>query len=294
MIVAVRESLFGRPRADVDAALPERAPVDCPLCRRPPRGFGVDFQGFHLARCPTCGLQFQHPRPVFEQLVRAVYGGAYHPPADASVDTRRRGLERQLERLQAMLAAPCRAMLDVGCGAGAFIQFASARGWQVDGTDVVVTDWARETGARLWEGQLPDIEFGPARFDVVRFNHVLEHTQHPLDELRRAREVVTSGGILVVGVPNLAGLTNSLKNWQSRLHLKVKRWRHYGALHHLWFFTPGTLRRLVEAAGFDVVHWETPVPERSGRLDEWATSLVRRPVEALCGGDVLDLYARVR
>ena len=294
MIVAVEESLFGRSQADVEAALPAREPVDCPLCHRPPCRFGVDFQGFHLARCPTCGLQFQHPRPVFGQLVKAVYGDVYHPPDDASVATRRHGLERQLDRLQAMLAAPCRAMLDVGCGAGAFIRLASARGWQVDGTDVVVTDWARQTGARLWEGQLPDIEFGTARFDVVRFNHVLEHTLYPLDELRRAREVVTKRGLLLVGVPNLVSLTNSLKTWQSRLHLKIKRWRHYGALHHLWFFTPSTLCRLVETAGFDVVHWGTPVPERSGLLDRWVTSLVRRPVEALCRGDVIELYARAR
>ena len=91
---------------------------------------------------------------------------------------------------------------------------------------------------------------------------MLEYTQDPLAELRRARELVTSGGLMCIGVPNLAGLSTRLKSWQSRLHLKRKPWKHYSALHHLWYFTPRTLGRLVEAAGFDVVQWETPVAGR--------------------------------
>ena len=243
--------LFGRPRAEVDAALPDRESVACPICRRTPRPFGVDFQGLHLARCPTCGLEFQHPRPVFAQLATAVYGGAYHRPEEAEADRRHRGLfRRQLARLERLLPADRRTALDVGCGAGAFIRFARDHGWKVDGTDVVVTEWARRTGARLWEGQLPDIAFDGERFDVVRFNHVLEHTQNPLDELRRVRRIVTGEGMLLVGVPNLAGVTNRLKSWQSRLHLKLERWKHYGALHHLWFFTPPDAREARRSGGF--------------------------------------------
>ena len=288
-------SLFGRPRAEVDAALPDRESVICPICQSSPRPFGIDFQGLHLARCPTCGLEFQHPRPVFAQLASAVYGDEYHRPEEALADcSHRRQFRRQLARLEQLLPAERRTALDVGCGAGAFIHFARDRGWKVDGTDVVVTEWAHRTGARLWDGQLPDIDFAAERFDVVRFNHVLEHTQNPLDELRRAREIVTGGGVLLVGVPNLSGVTNRLKYWQSRLHLKLKRWKHYGALHHLWFFNPRTLGRLVETAGFDVVYWETPVPERPGRLEAWATAVMRAPLEAVHGGGFLDLYARAR
>jgi hypothetical protein len=75
-------SLFGRPRAEVEAALPDREAVACPLCGTAPRPFGLDFQGLQLARCATCHLEFQHPRPTFAQLTVAVYGAAYHPPGD--------------------------------------------------------------------------------------------------------------------------------------------------------------------------------------------------------------------
>lgn len=267
----------------------------CPLCRIDPRPFAVDYQGLSLARCATCGLQFHSPRPVFEDLAREVYGAAYHGPHESRVDgARQYQFDRQLAWLaQATSARDRRRVLDVGCGAGAFISLAQPRGWVVDGTDVAVTAAARGTGARMWEGELPSIAFGDERYDVVRFNHVLEHTQDPLAELRAARAVLAERGVLHVGVPNLAGLTIVLKSWQSRLHLKAKPWKHYGALHHLWFFTPRTLTRLVEAAGFEVLGWETPVAPRPGR-PSWVTTLVRAPLETWRLGGILDLYARKR
>ena len=144
----------------------------------------------------------------------------------------------------------------------------------------------------MWEGELPSINFGPARYEVVRFNHVREHTRDPLAELEAARAVLVEGGLLHIGVPNLGGWTITLKSWQSRLHLKRKPWKHYGALPHMWFFTPATLTRLVNAAGFDVLGWETPVAPRPAR-PSWITTLVRAPLEATRLGGMLDLYARV-
>ncbi len=281
-------SLFGRPRAEVEAAFPDRESVVCPICQVEPRRFAVDFQGLSLARCPTCRLELHSPRPTLEQMARAVYGEHYHRADEAPADARhRRQYGRQVDRLEQLQPAG-RRLLDVGCGAGAFLRFGRERGWDVEGTDYVLTPWARESGARVWEGELPLVEFGGARFDVVRFNHVLEHTRDPLSELRAARSVLSPGGVLLIGVPNLAGASLRVKSWQSRLGLKGKRWRHYAALHHLWFFTPATLSRLVETAGFEVAHWETPVLalSRGPRL------AYDRLVERLRTGGILDLYAR--
>jgi 2-polyprenyl-3-methyl-5-hydroxy-6-metoxy-1,4-benzoquinol methylase len=290
----VAGSLFGRPRAEVEAALPDREAVVCPLCGRAPRQFGIDFQGLHLARCGACGLEFQHPRPVFAQLAAAVYAREYHPEGHQTVDgSRERTFARQMERLERCVRRRPAALLDVGCGAGAFLGYARARGWTVGGTDISLTDDARRHGSRLWEGQLPDIDFHDARFDAVRLNHVLEHTQDPLRELRCARRIVADDGVLLIGVPNIAGLSIRLKSWQSRLGLKRRRWKHYGALHHLWFFSPATLAAVVEAAGFSVARWETPAGERPGR-SEWMRSLVKGPLEAVRMGGILDLYARPR
>ena len=123
------------------------------------------------------------------------------------------------------------------------------------------------------------------------FNHVLEHTQNPLTELQRARTLIADDGVLLVGVPNIAGLSIRLKNLQSRMGLKDQCWKHYGALHHLWFFTPATLSALVREAGFEVIAWETPATDRSDR-SSWISAAVRAPLEVLRLGGILDLYAR--
>jgi len=285
-------SLFGGSKEDVAAALQDREAVVCPLCLRSPTPFATDFQGLYLARCHSCGLQFHSPRPLLEQLATTVYGSLYHRPDEATADAgHERHYAHQLARLEGWCDTGRRRLLDVGCGAGAFLRFGRERGWEVDGTDIVVTDWARASGAKVWEGELSAIDFGGARYDVVRFNHVLEHTRDPLIELRVAHELVSPGGILLVGVPNVGGLSPRLKSWQSRLGLKTKRWRHYAALHHLWFFTPTTLKRVAEATGFEVVRWETPVSRRAHR-SEVLTGVYRALLETCRAGSLLDLYAR--
>ena len=286
------DSLFGQSRDVVEAALPDRESVICPLCQCEPELFGIDFQGFHLARCQVCRLEFQHPRPLFDQLADAVYNESYHPDDHHNVDgTRARIFMRQLSRLERYVSGGTASVLDVGCGAGAFLQYAEGQGWEGAGTDVVVTDVVRKSGIKFWEGKLSGITFATEQFAAIRFNHVLEHTQNPLVELRRARSLITDGGVLLIGVPNIAGFSIRMKNLQSRMGLKNHSWKHYGALHHLWFFTPATLAALVRAAGFEVLAWETPVTDRSDRSG-WVSTVIRSPLEVLRVGGILDLYAR--
>ncbi len=287
-------SLFGQPRAVVEGVLPQRERVRCPLCDLEPRPFAVDFQGFQLARCPGCGVEFETPRPSFTDLATKVYIQVYNRAEESSSLSpgRRSHFSRQLCRLEQILGGRGY-LLDVGCGAGAFLSFARERGWEPAGTDIEVNPSAQASGAKVWRGQLGQIDFGGQRFDAIRYHHVLEHTQNPLAELRRAGELLRPGGALVLSVPNLAGLSPRLKNWQSQLGLKAHRWRHYAALHHLWFFTPRTLRRFVKAARFTVVHWETPVEARDGR-PPWLTVLFRLLLEAPRWGSNLDFYCRAR
>jgi len=283
-------SLFGQPREVVEAELAEREPVRCPLCDTDPEPFAVDPQGFQLVRCPQCRLEFVSPRPTLALLAERVYARDYHHErADFELIPENRALfGRQLDRLEQFL--PRRGtLLDVGCGGGAFLRAAQQRGWEAAGTDIELEPAAQSSGARLWAGTLESIDFGGEQFDALRFHHVLEHTPNPLAELERARGLLTPQGVLYLSVPNLAGLSPRLKSWQSRLRLKARPWRHYAALHHLWFFTPATLRRVVERAGFSVARWETPVPPKETQ-PAWVTSLLRAALEAPRWGSILDFY----
>lgn len=287
--------LFGRPRAVVEAELGEREAVRCPLCDCEPERFATDCQGFHLARCPRCQLQFHSPRPPLARLAERVYACHYDDLSEAAsqlTPAKRAQYARQLDRLE-QLWGQRGSLLDVGCGAGAFLRYARERGWEAAGTDIQLSEGARSSRARLWCGRLTDIDFGRDRFSAVRFHHVLEHTENPLADLERARALLNPGGLLYLSVPNLDGLGPRWKSWLSRWGLKRHRWRHYAALHHLWFFTPATLRLLVERAGFEVLHWETPLSTHSPR-PAWLTAVYRRLLEKPRRGSILDFYCRSR
>lgn len=263
--------------------------VLCPLCGIRPKPFAVDYQGFQLCRCPQCDLQFLSPRPTFEQLSEKVYNETYHaePSGDLS-EAKRYQFERQFGTIHKLLGRTGK-ILDVGCGNGTFLKLGQTLGWEPFGCDIWLSPYVRDEKFPLWEGRLLEIDFGGAKFDAIRFNHVLEHTQDPLAELARSRELLMPGGIIFISVPNIAGISTHVKNLQSRLHLKRRRWRHYAALHHLWFFTPQTLRRVIEGAGLRVLRWETPVFKKEGQsaLIEAGS---RQILERFRSSSILDFY----
>ncbi len=279
---------FGKEAAVSSGELIPTEHVRCPMCDRDPVEFAVDYQGFHLCRCPGCGLQFQSPRLSFAELSEKIYTEDYCPGHEESAsDTAYR---RQLANFESLLGRRGK-VLDVGCGNGSFLEFAKENGWDTFGADIRLSPETAKLTCPLWEGRLTDIDFGSNRFDVIRFNHVIEHLQNPLIELERCRSLLEPGGIVFVGVPNLAGLSPRIKNLQSKLGLKRKRWRHYAATHHLYFFTPSTLRMMIERAGFSVVHWETPVDKNYG---SYGGEVYRRLVERTRAGSIIDFYIRPR
>ena len=105
---------------------------------------------------------------------------------------------------------------------------------------------------RLSGGAIVDLESLPRLpdgFDAILAGDVLEHLADPARLLRLAHAALPAGGRLLVSVPNVANL-------YVRLNLLIGRFPHAdrGILDrtHRVFFTAGSLRRLLEAAGFAV------------------------------------------
>ena len=136
-------------------------------------------------------------------------------------------------------------VLDVGVGDGDFLDHMARLGWDVEGTDFSA-DAARHTSERLGGkaihvGQVEQLDLGTQQYDLVTLWDVLEHVYQPLDALRAVQSMVRPGGLLIVSVPNLASLESRLlgRNWG---HLDIPR--------HLSHFTPSSLRKMLQTAGF--------------------------------------------
>jgi 2-polyprenyl-3-methyl-5-hydroxy-6-metoxy-1,4-benzoquinol methylase len=240
---------------------------------------------FRVVRCRSCQLAFTNPRPT-ERTRGLFYPADYAPhlePDATSVapGSWRRMLEwaalrhgygypphgpRALAAIEALLARaifrrrrdrqhwiPFRApgrLLDFGCGADDFLALMRDYGWQVEGVDLfpqVIDVLRRKAGIRAHVGTLPHPDIHAESFDAITMRHSLEHVPFPKEVLAAAANALRVGGVVVVGVPNLGSW--SFKHFQHN-------WVGLALPRHLTHFTPATLRRMVEAAGFRVLSIE--------------------------------------
>ena len=251
---------------------PESVAVEsCPLCDDP-RSTRVhrltDPSGqipgvFELRRCSACGIVYVDPRPGVDALTRLYdedfyfsTGWPYRRLASLVIQCiqscRRRRVERYLRRGQ---------LLDIGCGDGHFVHHMARHGWDATGLDFSPSAIARArripNGGRFRLGTLDDFDFPPGRLDLITLWQVLEHIGEPRPLLARCHELLKRGGVLVVAVPNIDGLSS---------RLTAQRWWGLDVPRHLVHYSPATLRRSLERAGFGVVR----IRHRSLQYDPYA------------------------
>jgi 2-polyprenyl-3-methyl-5-hydroxy-6-metoxy-1,4-benzoquinol methylase len=204
---------------------------------------------FSLVRCGDCGLVATFP-PVPPAEI-----GRYYPPSYYGDNNRRfnallEGLipffrNRRARAIEKFV--PEGKILDVGCGRGILPALMRERGWEAHGLEFSETS-ARHARDELqlpvFVGDFLQSPYADGSFDTVVLWHVLEHVPDPVAAIRRARQVLRPGGLLVIAVPNFESLQ---ARWTGRhwFHLDVPR--HY---HH---FGLAVLRRLLVSNGFSIL-----------------------------------------
>lgn len=229
--------------------------------------------------CRQCGLARTSPRPTVESLGTA-YPEDYAPHKDkgeradaprgllrwALVNLRGYPLGRRTPAAFRWLLAPLGAaalagrhaagylpysgearLLDFGCGAGGYVAKMAAAGWKAEGLDASpnAVRRGREAGLTLHQGTLPGAALEPGSFDVVTMWQALEHVPSPKATLEAVRPLLRPGGRLLIVCPRLDSLE---ARWFGPAWFALELPR------HLTHFTAETLRRHLEAAGFEVEH----------------------------------------
>jgi 2-polyprenyl-3-methyl-5-hydroxy-6-metoxy-1,4-benzoquinol methylase len=226
--------------------------------------WGRHYKGFTLVRCRRCGLRYVNPRPRAEDVLD-VYGDRYFDKwrareADPDAEARAGADDRRYaDVVLAHARAEKPSVLDVGTGRGSFLIHlgATGRAGRLAGTDVTDVNAEHLRGHRieLHVGELDDL--APGAWDAVTAHHVLEHVLDPNAFLESCRRLLAPGGILHVVVPNEGSAISRWKSFQSRARLKSRPFKHLSPEHHLWFFEPATVTRLLEKNGFRVVYLST-------------------------------------
>ncbi|HET9494043.1 MAG TPA: class I SAM-dependent methyltransferase, partial [Chloroflexia bacterium] len=150
-------------------------------------------------------------------------------------------------------------LLDVGCATGEFMLVARANGWETYGVEPgAPAEVARQiTGCEVHAGTLDTAPYPDASFDVVTLWDVIEHVPSPTEYMASVARLVRPGGVIGITTPNI----RSVSYWALG-----PRWSAVGPNSHIYYFTPDTLKRLLEKSGFRLSSMHTMITPVS-RLD---------------------------
>ncbi|MBA3015414.1 MAG: methyltransferase domain-containing protein [Proteobacteria bacterium] len=243
--------------------------------------------GNRIVECTDCGLWFTSPR-VPEKLWnewllqsdgkrnieftenRLKYGAALSRNIQYSFSfwwrIRRLYYQKIIKKMMHIYGSKSRLELyDVGCGAGFLLKSALDLGVQVSGNDLngyAVQKIRQVCAVEVYEGFLSQlIEKGAVRrntYHLVTMNDFIEHSYHPLADLRAAYEIMREGGVLYVST----FCTDSTPFERLRGRWDMLLWN------HTFHFSSQTLVRMITQAGFVIVR--THVEKSRGLVEVFA------------------------
>ena len=231
----------------------DRPAAECPACGGELRAWmtvpGSDpaLPGdYALERCGACGTAVTVAPVPPEAHESGAYGGGAPRLASLVGPVLRRFDRRRLDQLERVGAVPPGRLLDIGAGRGRFVAQARAAGWYAHGIEPSRRgiEAARTIGIELVPGDIDDAAVPPGSLDAATLWHVLEHVEDPGAALDQIASWLRPGGMLVVGVPNLASV-------QARIG--GARWYHLDVPRHRTHFTLAGLEALLRAHGLEPV-----------------------------------------
>lgn len=128
----------------------------------------------------------------------------YRGYVDAEIGLRQRKAEKIRRLLASRVDLSGADVLDLGAGSGHICRYLRPFVRTIAAADRDVTNFVAD-GVDIMETQGVSLPFPDARFDVVIYNHVLEHVGDRAaqrDAIAEVRRVLRPGGVLYLAIPN--------------------------------------------------------------------------------------------
>lgn len=214
-------------------------------------------EGIRINKCPNCGLVYTEHKNIFQDSLYEVnyftgkgISGKDFLKNKEILEFDRFRLKMRLKKIEQFASKGN--LLDVGCATGIFMEMAQNKDWNCYGIELsdFAANYCRdELKLNVMTGTLDKVSYPENYFDVVTLFHVLEHISDPVTFLSKdVHPILKSGGLLVIETPNFASLESKTNREQ---------WSDLKPREHLYHFTPSTLKKIIENAGFEIVQIHT-------------------------------------
>jgi SAM-dependent methyltransferase len=260
----------------------------CPLLGRPTETEPTPYErhGFRLVRCLETDFIYMENPPAYDELrddfpwEKTIKAERNRRKTDEPIFSRLSDAVKRLRRIisprrnqayqlakRAVAQQPKETtlrLLDVGCGSGLIAadccQRFTASGRTVKPIGLELSKRLAKYATKRFAPWSGEVIAAPAlkglnkvrdrSVDVATLISFLEHDTKPLDLLVALRPKLSRNGAAIVKVPNYASLNRRIRG---------KRWCGFRFPDHVNYFTPQTMRRLAEEAGYTVDHSSTPL-----------------------------------
>lgn len=234
-------------------------PQNCPACKATTQTiqyqYKTDSSYSFIYYCPTCTLEFLRPLPLSELTDRQMDSIDDAEMFNSSMLQYLHHhfiIKPEIKKVRKLTGKDSFSTLDVGCGTGWISEL-----WA--NADAVVTglepsknraNLARKRNIRVLSCYVEDMSTDEI-FDVIILRHVVEHFEKPDAILTSLKKHLCPGGVILVVVPNIKCIGRLLFG----IHWTwVLPW-------HCNFFTPRSLKRLLNESGYAVeTIYQTPSP----------------------------------
>ena len=241
----------------------------CPVCHGSDRKKLYTLNLFTVFECGGCCLRYIDPclssqgmQDLYSSTENLVAINAFHASyydyADPNMPSGTvREFERALDLAGELIQTTKRKIFDAGCGNGLFLAVAKRKGWDVSGCDPSANNVAlakNKLGLEVDGTDFLSFCSSGVKYDVISFWDVLEHLSDPHAFIRKAKEMLTSGGVILIGGPNdrsflriLAEAIFYLSGGLVRGPLKKPY-----LLEHVTYYTAYSLQKLLDQHGFSL------------------------------------------
>jgi 2-polyprenyl-3-methyl-5-hydroxy-6-metoxy-1,4-benzoquinol methylase len=238
--------------------------VSCNICGLNAARSLYEIAGYSIVRCNKCGLVYVNPQPTFEELKEfynkeffskkwyekfpQLRNFSYFQKTLADIE----GFKSYIYGIKKYETSG--KLLDVGCGDGWLLKHARDYGFEVYGVEPTLKAFEeakKKIGENIFNSTLEEVSFKDNFFDIVISIGTIEHLKDPFSLLKEIHRILRQNGLLVIQTPNI----------DSYLARKQgSKWEQFIVPGHLYFFSPKTMRLLLEKAGYAVLEFDMKIP----------------------------------
>ena len=194
---------------------------ECPICYSKQTRFSFEKSNYSIYNCIGCSSNFVYPPPSDKEIIK------YYNNSKNSLLSSTRWTEeidvshthvfpewdRAFNQIEEQVGIG--RMLDVGCGTGPLLRYASGRGWKDLYGLEISSDAAKiarkNENTTIFETTIMDNVLVSETFDLIVFWDILEHLNDLEGTLSKAYDLLKPRGMIFIGTLNQQGISLRLK-----------------------------------------------------------------------------------